>query len=119
MSGIITYFFRDIAVEASLGLLPAEKARPQRILIDLDYDCAEPASRDDRIESVLNYDTVRQEVVSIARRGHINLQETLCRELLASILAHPEVLRAKVSVRKPDIYPDVDSVGLTMEARRD
>jgi 7,8-dihydroneopterin aldolase/epimerase/oxygenase len=118
MSEIATYFFRAISEQVSIGLLAAEKAAPQRVLIDLEYDCQIPVELHDEAASVLDYDAVRRDVAAIARSGHFNLQETLCRAILNGLMARPQVLRAKVSVRKPDIYPDVDSVGVTMQERR-
>lgn len=116
MPGTVTYFFRGLSLQVSIGVLAAEKAAPQRILIDFEYDCREGSAPSDQIASVLDYDNVRREVAAIAQKGHFNLQETLCREILASLLAHPQVIRAKVEVRKPDIYADVDAVGVRMEA---
>jgi dihydroneopterin aldolase len=118
MPGVVTYFFRGLSAEASIGFLAAEKAAPQTVMIDLEYDCPEPLETADEISVVLNYDEVQREVAAIARKRHFNLQETLCREILASLIARPEVVRAKVSVSKPDIYPDVDAVGVTMEANK-
>ncbi len=125
MSKITTYFFRGISEQVSIGLLAVEKAAPQRVLIDLEYDCEIPVELDDDEASVLDYaasvpdyDAVRRDVAAIARSGHFNLQETLCRAILNGVMARPQVLRAKVSVRKPDIYPDVDSVGVTMQERK-
>jgi 7,8-dihydroneopterin aldolase/epimerase/oxygenase len=116
MPGTVTYFFRGLSLQVSIGVLAAEKAAPQRILIDFEYDCRDMSALNDEIASVLDYDSVRREVAAIAQKGHFNLQETLCREILASLLAHPQVIRAKVEVRKPDIYADVDAVGVRMEA---
>ena len=118
MTGIVTYFFRGLSLQASIGFLAAEKAAPQTVMIDLEYDCGDAAESADEIGSVLNYDDVRKEVATIAQRRHFNLQETLFQEILASLLARPQVIRAKVSINKPDIYPDVDAVGVTMEARK-
>jgi dihydroneopterin aldolase len=120
MSGIVTTFFRGLSLQVRIGLYEAERAAPQRLLIDLEYDSrdADSGGGSDAVADFLNYDAVRDEVAAIATARHFNLQETLCRELLASLLAHPEILRAKVEVRKPDIYPDVDAVGVSMEARR-
>jgi dihydroneopterin aldolase len=114
----VTYFFRSLAVQARLGLLPQEKAAPQRVLIDLEYDGPAPSDGSDTLASVLDYDAVRREVVAIVESRHFNLQETLCRTILTSLTAHPEVSRARVFVRKPDIYPDVDAVGVEMEMRK-
>lgn len=118
MVEVVTYFFRGLSLQASIGFLAAERAAPQTIVIDLEYDCANAPDPADEIGSVLNYDDVREEVAAIVQRRHFNLQETLCREILASLLARPQVLRAKVSVNKPDIYADVDAVGVIMEARK-
>ncbi len=114
----VTYVFEGIALSASIGILAEEKAAPQRILIDLEYDCVPSQDPRDEIGAVLDYDRVRQEVAAIAQRGHFNLQETLCREILASLLAHPQVARAKVFLRKPDIYEDVEAVGVRMEEQK-
>jgi dihydroneopterin aldolase len=114
--GTVTYFFRGLSLQVSIGFLAAEKAAPQRILIDLEYDCRDMPGSGDEIAAVLDYHQVRQEIAEIAQRGHFNLQETLCREILASLLGHPQVIRATVEVRKPDIYADVDAVGVRMEA---
>lgn len=118
MSGVVTYFFRGLSLQVRIGIHAPEKAAPQRLLIDLEYDCREAASPDDHIAAVLDYDTVRDEVAALAAARHFNLQETLCREILASLLAHPQVIRAKVEICKPDIYADVNAVGVRMEGRR-
>lgn len=118
MAGTVTYFFQGLSLNASIGFLAEEKAARQTILIDIEYDCLDASDPADEIGSVLNYDSVRQAVAEIALKRHFNLQETLCQEILASLMARPEILRAKVSIRKPDIYPDVDAVGVSMEARK-
>ena len=118
MSGVITYFFRGLALKANIGVLAKEKAAPQTVMIDVEYDCLDKREGTDELGSVLNYDEVRAKVAEIVERRHFNLQETLCDEILASLIARPEVMRAKVSVSKPDIYADVDAVGVIMEARR-
>jgi dihydroneopterin aldolase len=45
-------------------------------------------------------------------RGHVHLQETLCDDVLALMLAHPNVRAARVSTQKPDVYPDCEAVGV-------
>ena len=38
--------------------------------------------------------------------------------ILDSLMVHETVVRARVSTRKPDIYENCESVGVSMEARR-
>ncbi len=118
MSQVTTYFFTGLAVQVSIGIHAKERAAPQRILIDLDYDCLQPATPDDEVSSVLDYDAVRKELEAIATGRHFNLQETLCRAILTMLTSKPEVLRARVSTRKPDIYPNVEAVGVALEMRK-
>jgi dihydroneopterin aldolase len=117
MAETVTYFFTGLSVQTRIGIHPPELAAPQRVLIDLEYELRQP-EHGDELADVLDYDGVRDEVERIARSRHFNLQETLCREILASLLSRPPVVRAKVSTRKPDIYPDCDAVGVIMEKRK-
>ena len=118
MDRVVTHFFRGFSVQAMIGVHPAEKAAPQRILIELEYDYVRPIGPDDRISTVLDYDGVRSEVEEIVHSRHFNLQETLCEAILAGLMGRPEVARAKVSTRKPDVYPNVEAVGVSLEATK-
>lgn len=118
MSKIITYFFRGLSLVVSIGLHASERAAPQRVIIDIDYDVGDPQDDADELSGHLDYDRVRRDIERIAGRGHFNLQETLCRTILDSLMTHEAVVRARVSTRKPDIYENCDSVGVSMEAWR-
>jgi dihydroneopterin aldolase len=115
---IITYFFRGLCLDVSIGLNDSERAAPQRILIDLDYDAGNSAGGADQVAGFLNYDTVRRDIEAVAARGHFNLQETLCRAILETVMGYEPVVRARVSTRKPDVYADCEAVGVSMETRR-
>ena len=60
---------------------------------------------------MVDYDFIRRSIAARVAQGHIHLQETLCDDVLALMLAHPKVRAARVSTDKPDVYPDCDSVG--------
>ena len=57
-------------------------------------------------------DFMRETIRAIASKGHIQLQETFCDDIVSAMLAHPKVLAARVSTSKPDVYPDCHSVGV-------
>ncbi|WBY03623.1 dihydroneopterin aldolase [Ramlibacter tataouinensis] len=105
-------FLRGLQVEAVIGVHEFEKDRPQRVLIDVDLYVSMASPARDSIEEVVDYDFVRDLVLERVARGPIALQETLCDDILRSVLAHPEVEAARVSTRKPDVYPDCESVGV-------
>ena len=53
-----------------------------------------------------------------AADGHTLLVETLAERIAAAALADPRVLRARVSVEKPDAFPDAATVGVVIERMR-
>jgi dihydroneopterin aldolase len=73
----------------------------------------------DRLADTVSYsDVVRGIDRLAARERHTELVETLAEEMAALALADPRVLRAVVSVEKPDVYAHVGAVGVTVERRR-
>ena len=114
-------FLRDYEIIASIGIHEFERQNPQRIIVDVSLDLANdmpPDTAEDRIETVLDYDFLRDQIREIVEGRHFNLQETLCAEILTTCLQPNKVLAARVSTRKPDVYPDCDSVGVEMESRK-
>lgn len=107
-------FLRGLTVQAQIGIHAFEKEQPQRVILDIDLyvPLAATSPSQDSLAEVVDYDFVREVVQARLARGPIQLQETLCDDVLASLLAHPQVLAARVSTRKPDVYPDCDAVGV-------
>jgi 7,8-dihydroneopterin aldolase/epimerase/oxygenase len=106
-------FLRDHEVAVNIGVHDFEKRGPQRLRINVDLyvPLAHSTPTQDRIEYVVDYDFVRQRIAERVAKGHIELQETLCDDLLAAMLAHPHVKAAAVSTAKLDVYADSAAVG--------
>jgi 7,8-dihydroneopterin aldolase/epimerase/oxygenase len=80
--------------------------------VDLYVPLALSTPKADALEEVVDYDFIRRTISARVKRGHIHLQETLCDDVLALMLAHPSVRAARVSTEKPDVYPDCEAVGV-------
>jgi dihydroneopterin aldolase len=106
-------FLRDYEVRMNIGVHDFEKQGEQRVLINVDlYVPLELSTpRHDDLDEVVDYDFIRRSIVARIARGHVHLQETLCDDVLALMMAHPKVRAARVSSEKPDVYPDCDAVG--------
>jgi 7,8-dihydroneopterin aldolase/epimerase/oxygenase len=106
-------FLRNYTVNINIGVHEFEKRGEQRVLINVDLyiPLAQSTPHADDLAEVVDYDFIRSTVAQRISRGHIHLQETLCDDLLASMLAHPRVRAARVSTAKPDVYPDCEAVG--------
>ena len=107
-------FLVDHEVPVRIGAHDFERGGPQRLVINVDLwvPLAETTPKADRLEEVVDYDFIRRTVSERIARGHIELQETLCDDLMAVLLAHPKVRAVRVSTAKPDVYPDCAAVGI-------
>ena len=106
-------FLRNYEVFINIGVHAFEKTGEQRVVINVDLyiplEFSTPKA--DELDEVVDYDFIRSSIRARIARGHIHLQETLCDDMLAVMLAHPKVQAAQVSTEKPDVYPDCDAVG--------
>ena len=107
-------FLHDYEVWINIGVHDFEKKGEQRVLINVDLyvPLALSTPKADKLDEVLDYDFIRRSVMARVAKGHIHLQETLADDVLALMLAHPQVRAARVSTAKPDVYPDCAAVGV-------
>lgn len=105
-------FLRNHRVMANIGIHDFEKRGPQALLINVELYLKPPtAPLDDNVANTLDYDFLRDGIARLVTRQHYNLQETLVHAILELCLARDEVLMARVSSEKPDVYPDCEAVG--------
>jgi dihydroneopterin aldolase len=107
-------FVREVVMDASIGIHPSERAAPQRVVLNVDIfvPLALSTPKEDRIHEVVDYDFVRTTIRKRIDAGHVNLQETLVDDLARALLAHPSVRAVRVASEKPDVYADVEAVGV-------
>jgi len=110
---------RGFAVDASIGVHDFEKSGPQRLLIDIELNLTNTGRPDhDAIEQVLNYDFLRDQTRALLAERHYELQETLAHDIASFCLAQNQVDAVTVYTRKPDVYPDCDSIGYRLHVRK-
>ena len=114
LAGCRRLFLRSHAVWLDIGVHDFEKRARQRVVfnVDLYVPLARSTPRADALHEVVDYDFIRERIAALAGRGHVQLQETLADDVLAAMLAHPDVKAARVSTEKPDVYPDCEAVGV-------
>lgn len=120
--GLRHVFVRGLTVQALLGVHAHEQAQPQRVVIGVDLAVRDPHAPDsvgpDELPRVVDYGAVAATARRIAAAGHLRLAETLAERIAMALLADERVVMARVSVEKPDVLPDVTSVGVVVERTR-
>ena len=105
-------FFRDLEIDAHIGIHESKQGRPQPVLVNITLYLAPGArSQRDSIAEVFNYDEVRDGVHRLIDGRHINLQETLVEEIADLCLGFETVAAVRVSTEKTDVYADCAGVG--------
>lgn len=107
-------FLRDHVVPVQIGAHDFEKGVTQRLVfnVELFVPYASTTPKADKLAEVVDYDFVREVIAARIAQGHVELQETLCDDLAAQLLAHPQVRAVRLSTQKPDVYPDCAGVGV-------
>ena len=105
------FMLRGLKCEASIGIYDHERVAPQRIIIDAELClCATTEPLDDKIESALNYDIIRETILDIVSTQHYDLQETLVRKLFDALRLLNGVQSVRVRSSKPDAYNDCEMI---------
>ncbi|MBB3898393.1 dihydroneopterin aldolase [Roseococcus suduntuyensis] len=113
-------FIRGLELQARLGVHAHEKVGPQRIVVHVELDVRDdgPDVGADDLARVVDYEQVVIAARQAVAGGHVLLVETLAEQVAALALRDARVLRARVSIEKPDAFSDVAAVGVTVERAR-
>ena len=105
--------FENLDLEIRIGAYAAERFAAQRVRISVEMLVVPPvALASDRLDQVVNYDTIHGAIMALADAPHVELQETLAETVARICLGPSDVVAVEVYVRKVDVYPDCDSVGI-------
>ena len=111
-------FVKNLETFLRIGIYVAEK-EPQRVLVNAVIEADYPA-RPTSIQQCISYEHVYNLVrLEWPERGHTELLETYATELLSFIFSLDKgVVFARVSLSKPDIFPEAEAVGVEAEWTR-
>jgi dihydroneopterin aldolase len=112
-------FLAGVEVDVRCGLHPWERhsERPNRLRIDVElitwtpFDAAAGAP-------YLDYDRVRDRILTWPDRPHVDLLETLLQELTDLAFEDPVVDACRVRILKPHIFAEAAGAGVEWYRRR-
>jgi len=113
-----TLIVRNLEVQMSIGVHEHERRTTQRLLVSVEAEMDGSAEEGDRIARTMDYDAICDFIRALAREGHVDLQETVARRILDFLTGQAGVLEALVEMRKPDVFPDCEGVGVRLSWRR-
>lgn len=114
-------YFENLQILQSIGIHEHEKATAQPYRLDIELHLGGTYFiSDDKIESAVDYDVLRDRIKSHLGSRHFNLQETVVQDVMQICFgADARIIGVMVRAAKTKIYSDCAAVGLEYFSRRD
>jgi dihydroneopterin aldolase len=111
---------RGITTERDIGMHAWEKypQRPNRLIIDIELYCAVETALNPTKETIVNYEHIREFIKTWPTLPHTDFLETAAEELLVECFKDKRVQTVMVSIRKPDVYTEIEGVGVEILRHR-
>ena len=110
-------FIRDLELLAHIGIHGHEQTKHQPVRINVDLAVEDAQELDDRLDRVVDYESITLRIRAIVARGHINLAETLAETIAEACLEDARVKSARIRVEKLHAVPGAGSAGVEIERR--
>ncbi len=111
--------FRDLRVEASIGIHRRERYVTQTVQIDLEIGVPGTAVfESDKVADTIDYEQVALRIKALATSGHFRLVETFADRIASLLMNDFGAPWVKVSAAKLGILPNTKFVGVTIERRK-
>ena len=109
---------RDLSLSCRIGVTEEERARRQRIRLNLVLEVAPEPPVEDRIAEVVHYGHLVERVRRTCLKADVQLLETLAEQVIANCFFDDRILAVQVRIEKLDRYADVGGIGIELERRR-
>ena len=109
---------RDLTLSCSIGVSEEERARRQRLRINIELAVDYPPPRRDNIGEVVDYGKLAKAVRNHCLGTTFRLLETLAEELSDVCFGFPPVSETRVRIEKLDRYADIGGIGVEIARKR-
>jgi D-erythro-7,8-dihydroneopterin triphosphate epimerase len=104
----------ELCLKTTLGVHEKERLVQREVVVDIRFDIAESCSGlVDRLESAVDYSTIRDKLAKVAEISQAYLLEHLAEKMLEAVIEDARILGVALRVKKPDALKGVSSVSVT------
>ncbi|RKG34004.1 dihydroneopterin aldolase [Acinetobacter tianfuensis] len=109
-----------LKVDTVVGCFNWERQIIQPLMLDLTiHNCLEQASNSDELQDTLNYAEICEISAKVIQEAQPKLIEHAAKLVIDALFStYPSVESIMISIRKPAIIPQANSVGIRLERHR-
>ena len=99
-------YIRDLGVDCIIGVLPHERTKPQRVVVNIALDCdLARASASDDLADTVDYAALTEAVLCVTQGSSCQLIERLAQLIADACLGFTGVAGVTVMIDKPGALP--------------
>ena len=109
----------DLTLLISIGIHDFEKIKNQEVKFNIIIDINPLlAPIENKINSIVNYETVIKEITKLTKNRHYELLETLAEDIFYELFKNTNIKKIKLKIEKTEIIQNTSSVGIEIIKKR-
>ena len=109
----------DLTLLMSIGIHDFEKIEKQEVKFNINIDINPSlAPIENKLNSIVNYETVVKDVTRLTKNKHYELLETLAEEIFFILFKNTNIKKIKLKIEKTQIIKNTSSVGIEITKKR-
>ena len=109
----------DLTLLMSIGIHDFEKIKKQEVKFNINLDINPLlAPIENKLDSIVNYETAIKEVTKLAKKKHYELLETLAEDIFFKLFKNTNIKKIKLKIEKTEIIQNTSSVGIEIIKKR-
>ena len=109
----------DLTLLMSIGIHDFEKIEKQEVKFNINIDINPLlAPIENKLNSIVNYETVVKDVTMLAKNKHYELLETLAEDIFFILFKNTNIKQIKLKIEKTQIIKNTSSVGIEITKKK-
>ena len=109
----------DLTLLMSIGIHNFEKIKKQEVKFNINIDINPSlAPVENKINSIVNYETVIKNITKLTKNKHYELLETLAEDIFFELFKNINIQKIKLKIEKTQIIKNTSSVGVEITKKR-
>ena len=109
----------DLALLMSIGIHDFEKIKKQEVKFNINIDINPLLTPiENKLNSIVNYETVVKDVTRLTKNKHYELLETLAEDIFFILFKNTNIKKIKLKIEKTQIIKNTSSVGIEITKKR-